>query len=204
IRAGMLTIADGSSSRPRTLTLTGAACEKTACYCGAGVHACSGSPDPPPSERQSAFPSTFNVGWLPPLSGASAAVGRLTIGRSLPSCPAEQRSRNQKRRPGRPQAEGLPHEESAQAAKILTSGNTKALCLAYRYAQIPAVCLMNRGSLHFLSRTQKTARSGAVRSRLTIYSCLMLNPAIFREYDIRGVADVELRDVDIVLLAVRS
>ena len=28
----------------------------------------------------------------------------------------------------------------------------------------------------------------------------MLNPAIFREYDIRGVADVELRDVDIELL----
>ena len=28
----------------------------------------------------------------------------------------------------------------------------------------------------------------------------MLNPAIFREYDIRGVADLELRDVDIELL----
>ena len=28
----------------------------------------------------------------------------------------------------------------------------------------------------------------------------MLNPAIFREYDIRGVADVELREVDIELL----
>src|ERR1039457_4120586 len=26
-------------------------------------------------------------GWLPPLSAAIAAVGRLTIGRSLPSCP---------------------------------------------------------------------------------------------------------------------
>src|ERR1017187_3897831 len=28
----------------------------------------------------------------------------------------------------------------------------------------------------------------------------MLNPAIFREYDIRGVADLELRDVDIEML----
>jgi hypothetical protein len=28
-------------------------------------------------------------GWLPPLSGASAAVDRLTIGRSLPSCPTK-------------------------------------------------------------------------------------------------------------------
>ena len=28
----------------------------------------------------------------------------------------------------------------------------------------------------------------------------MLNPTIFREYDIRGVADVELRDVDVELL----
>ena len=41
-------------------------------------------------------------------------------------CPTKQRSRNQKRRPERPpQAGGLPHEESAQAAKILTSCNTK-------------------------------------------------------------------------------
>jgi phosphomannomutase/phosphoglucomutase len=28
----------------------------------------------------------------------------------------------------------------------------------------------------------------------------MLHPAIFREYDIRGIADVELRDVDVELL----
>jgi hypothetical protein len=39
--------------------------------------------------------------------------------------PTEQHSRNQKRRPEMPpQAEGLPHEESAQAAKILNSCNT--------------------------------------------------------------------------------
>jgi hypothetical protein len=52
----------------------------------------------------------------------------LTIGRSLPSCPTEQHSRNQKRRPERPpQAEGLPHEESAQAAEVLNSCNTKGV-----------------------------------------------------------------------------
>jgi phosphomannomutase/phosphoglucomutase len=28
----------------------------------------------------------------------------------------------------------------------------------------------------------------------------VLNPSIFREYDIRGVADLELRDVDVELL----
>ncbi len=36
--------------------------------------------------------------------------------RKTMACPAEQQSRNQKRRPERPpQAEGLPHEESAQS-----------------------------------------------------------------------------------------
>jgi phosphomannomutase/phosphoglucomutase len=36
--------------------------------------------------------------------------------------------------------------------------------------------------------------------RHTIYFSLMLSPAIFREYDIRGIADVELGDIDIELL----
>jgi hypothetical protein len=76
---------------------------------------------PRPASACARFAACRNVGQagslrggcLPPLSGASAAVGRLTIGRSLPSRP------------------------------------TKAPCLAYTYAQIPPVLLMNRAGLHF-------------------------------------------------------
>jgi len=44
------------------------------------------------------------------------------------------------------------------------------------------------------------SRGNKPRMRHTIYFSLMLSPAIFREYDIRGIADVELGDIDIELL----
>ncbi len=52
--------------------------------------------------------------------------GEPRLRRRLRACPTAQHSRNQKEAPERPpQAESLPHEESAQAAKIRSSCNKK-------------------------------------------------------------------------------
>jgi hypothetical protein len=70
------------------------------------------------------------------IARAGGAGGQATKNDGLP---AEQQSRNQKRRPERPpQAEGLPHGESARAAKILTSCNTANLLYSYFLDTAPA------------------------------------------------------------------